>query len=154
MEFSSEQVIENIINVDPELKKLWDEMIVEDYGSVADYDKNKEDSVDMITIIDYIIESVETKKTTALQALFQEIEKGLVHGDEYTSELIAVSFLEGLQNAGRIREIDYHNVFHEWFQDETKRIYNGLIAIWEGRNGVAAIDEENRSPELEKGEEA
>ncbi len=140
----TEESQENKINVDQAIELLlssshgihscWNEFIQEEYGDK--YAENREDLIDIITIVDYIVGNLKEEKTDDFKSIFGAVEQILETGDDAARELMIVGIIEGLQNNCGLENIEYHTTFDKWLQPKTKKTWDGLIYLWESNDSI------------------
>lgn len=131
---SVERSMELITGCHHEVTSCWNEYLREEYN--GNYLENRDDMVDIITIVEFIVTRIKDSKPNGLKELFQAIEQVLDTGDGSSRELVVVGILEGLRNNCDIENIDYHNLFDNWFLQKTKKVWDGLIYFWESSDPV------------------
>lgn len=135
---------ENKINIDQAIEMLtssshgvnscWNAFIHEEYGN--EYAENREDLIDIITIVDYIVGKFKEGKTDDFNNFFSAVEEIVENGDDASRELILVGLIEGLQNNCGLENIDYHTTFNQWLKPKSQKIWDGLIYLWESSDSV------------------
>ncbi len=135
---------ENKINIDQAIEMLtssshgvnscWNAFIHEEYGN--EYAENREDLIDIITIVDYIVGKFKEGKTDDFNNFFSAVEEIVENGDDASRELILVGLIEGLQNNCGLENIDYHTTFNQWLKPKSQKIWDGLIYLWESSDTV------------------
>lgn len=135
---------ENKINIDQAIELLtssshginscWREFINEEYGDK--YAENRNDLVDIITMVDYIVGNLKEGKTSDFKGIFEAAEQILENGDDSARELVIVGLLEGLQNNCGLENLDYHSGFDQWLNPKTKKTWDGLIYLWESNDSM------------------
>ncbi|HCT30827.1 MAG TPA: hypothetical protein DIW31_08850 [Bacteroidales bacterium] len=140
----SEESQENKITVDQSIELLlssshgigscWNDFIQEEYGDK--YAENREDLIDIITIVDYIVSNLKEGKTDDFRSIFAAIEQILETGDDASRELMVVGIIEGLQNNCGLENIEYHTTFDQWLQPKAKKTWDGLIYLWESNDSI------------------
>jgi hypothetical protein len=135
---------ENKINIDQAIEMLtssshginscWNAFIHEEYGN--EYAENREDLIDIITIVDYIVGKFKEGKTDDFNNFFSAVEEIVENGDDASRELILVGLIEGLQNNCGLENIDYHTTFNQWLKPKTQKIWDGLIYLWESSDSM------------------
>jgi len=129
-----DQAIELLISSSHEINTCWSAFIHEEYNN--DYAENRNDLIDVITLVDYIVGKLKDEKTGDFKPFFEAVEQVLENGDESSKELIVVGILEGLQNNCGLENIDYHTGFDQWLMPSTKRVWDGLIYLWESNDSM------------------
>jgi hypothetical protein len=127
-----DQSIELLTSSSHEITSCWSSFIREEYGN--NYAESRDDLIDVITLVDYIVARLKEHKTDEFRAFFQAVEQVIDNGDESSKELIIVGLLEGLQNNCGMENIEYHHVFDTWFGTKSKRAWDGLIYLWESND--------------------
>lgn len=140
----TEESQENKINVDQAIELLlssshginscWTSFIKEEYGN--EYAENREDLIDVITLVDYIVGKLKEGDTDDFRSFFAAIEQILENGDDTARELMIVGIIEGLQNNCGLENIEYHTTFNQWLMPKTKKTWDGLIYLWESNDSV------------------
>jgi len=135
---------ENKINIDQAIELLtssshginscWSAFISEEYGD--NYAENRNDLVDIITMVDYIVGNLKEGKISDFKGIFEAAEQILEIGDDTAREFIIVGLLEGLQNNCGLENIDYHTGFDQWLNPKTKKTWDGLIYLWESNDSM------------------
>ena len=124
-----DEAIALIVNSNPELKAYWDNTIDEEYEGA--YEENRQDLIDIITVVDYILEKFRSNDTSDLHAIFANIEEAFQNPSTDTKELIVTGILEGLQNGCDMEQLDYRSGFDGWLGKKSKRAWEGLIYLHE-----------------------
>lgn len=127
-----DQSIELLISSSHEITSCWSTFIREEYGN--SYAESRDDLIDVITLVDYIVARLKEHKTDEFRTFFQAVEQVIDNGDESSKELIIVGLLEGLQNNCGMENIEYHHVFDTWLGTKSKRAWDGLIYLWESND--------------------
>ena len=122
-----DEAIALIVNSNPELKAYWDNTIDEEYE--GSYEENRQDLIDIITVVDYIIEKFRSDDTSDLSAIFANIEEAFQNPSTDAKELIVTGILEGLQNGCDMEQLDFRNGFDKWLGEKSKRAWDGLIYL-------------------------
>ena len=122
-----DEAINLIVNANSELKAYWENTIEEEYE--GSYAENRQDLVDIITVVDYIIEKYRSDDTGLLYELFDRIEQAFQNPSQDTKELIVTGILEGLQNGCDMEQLDFRNGFNKWLGAKSKRAWDGLIYL-------------------------
>ncbi len=140
----TEEIQESKITVDQAIEMLtasshginscWTSFIQDEYGN--DYAENREDLIDVITLVDYIVSKLKDGKTDEFKEFFLAIDKVLENGDDTARELMIVGIIEGLQNNCGLENIEYHTTFNQWLMPRTQKIWDGLIYLWESNDSV------------------
>jgi hypothetical protein len=135
---------ENKINVDQAIELLtssshgvsscWSAFVQEEYGN--DYPEKREDLIDMITLVDYIVGQLKAGTTDDFKEFFSAIEQVLEGGDDSAKELMVVGLIEGLQNNCGVENLDYHTAFNQWLQPKSQKVWDGLIYLWESSDSM------------------
>jgi|GEM_PF-2441818 len=122
-----DEAISLIINSNPELKAFWDNSIEEEYE--GSYAENREDLIDIITVVDYIIEKYKSNDTELLSTIFENIEKAFADPNIEAKELIVTGILEGIQNACDMEQLDFRGGFDSWLGAKSKKAWDGLVYL-------------------------
>lgn len=122
-----DEAIALIVNSNPELKAYWDNTIDEEYEGA--YDEKRQDLIDIITVVDYIIEKYRSNDTSDLHTLFANIEEAFQDPSSAAKELVVTGILEGLQNSCDMHQLDFRNGFDTWLGAKCKRAWDGLIYL-------------------------
>lgn len=131
---SIDQSIELLTSSSHGLNSCWNAFINEEYGD--NYAENRNDLVDIITMVDYIVGNLKEDKTSDFKGIFETVEQILEAGDDAARELVIVGLLEGLQNNCGLEKVDYHNGFDQWLNPKTKKTWDGLIYLWESNDSI------------------
>jgi hypothetical protein len=129
-----EQAIETLTGSSHGLNSCWTNFIQEEYGN--EYAEKKEDLIDIITVVDYIVNNLKEGKTHDFKDIFAAVENILENGDDVARELMVVGLVEGLQNNCGLENIDYHLTFNQWLMPKTQKIWEGLIYLWESNDSM------------------
>ncbi|NOU17627.1 MAG: hypothetical protein HOO91_08720 [Bacteroidales bacterium] len=129
-----DQAIELLISSSHGINSCWNAFINEEYGD--NYAENRNDLVDIITMVDYIVGNLKEGKTFDFKVIFEVAEQILETGDDTARELIIVGLLEGLQNNCGLENLDYHTGFDQWLKPKTKKTWDGLIYLWESNDSM------------------
>lgn len=129
-----DQAIELLTSSSHGLNSCWSAFIIEEYGD--NYAENRNDLVDIITMVDYIVGNLKEGKTSDFKVIFEVAEQILETGDDTARELIIVGLLEGLQNNCGLENLDYHSGFDQWLKPKTKKTWDGLIYLWESNDSM------------------
>lgn len=129
-----DQAIELVTTSSHGVSSCWNAFIHEEYGN--DYGENREDLIDVITIVDYIVNNLKEGKTDDFKNIFSAIEQVLETGDDAAKELMIVGVIEGLQNNCGLENIDYHHTFNQWLGPKSKKTWDGLIYLWESNDSM------------------
>jgi len=129
-----DQAIEIIINSTHSISQCWNEFIQEEYGN--DYAEKRDDLIDIITIVDYIVSKLKEEQTGDFERFFATVEQVLETGDEAARELAVVGILEGLQNNCGVEDVEYHTCFNQWLKPKSQKIWDGLIYLWESNDSI------------------
>jgi hypothetical protein len=129
-----DQAIGLLTSVSHDITACWNSFIKEEYNN--DYSEKKDDLVDVITLVDYIVEKLKEERTGDFKAFFEAVEQILENGDENAQELIVVGILEGLQNNCGLENINYHTGFNQWFKPLTQKAWDSLIYLWESNDSM------------------
>jgi hypothetical protein len=122
-----DEAITLIVNSNPELKAYWDNTIDEEYEGA--YEENRQDLIDIITVVDYIIEKYRSNDTSDLSTVFANIEEAFQNPSFDAKELIVTGIFEGLQNSCDMEQLDFRNGFDSWLGPKSKRAWEGLIYL-------------------------
>jgi hypothetical protein len=131
---SVDQAIEMLTTSSHEISSCWNDFIRDEYNN--DYAEKRDDLIDIITLVDYIVGNLKEGKTDDFKDFFAAVEQVLENGDDSAKELIIVGILEGLQNNCGLENIDYHTVFNRWLNPKTKKTWDGLIYLWESSDSM------------------
>lgn len=131
---SVDQAIELLTSSSRGLNSCWNAFIHEEYGN--EYAENRDDLIDIITIVDYIVGQLKDGKTEDFKDIFASVEQVLENSDESARELIIVGLIEGLQNNCGLENINYHTTFNQWLKPKSKKIWDGLIYLWESNDSM------------------
>lgn len=131
---SVDQAIELMTSSSHGINSCWNSFIKEEYGN--DYAENREDLIDVITIIDYIVGKLKDGQTDEFKSFFEAVEQVLVNGDDNARELIVVGIIEGLQNNCGLENLEYHTTFNHWLMPKTQKTWDGLIYLWESNDSM------------------
>ena len=134
-----DDAIEMIVGSNKELKAYWVNTIDEEYE--GSYDENRQDLIDIITVVDYIIEKYKCDDTANLPEIFANIEAALQDPTPETQELVVTGILEGLQNSCNMEQLDYHTGFNGWLGEKSKGYWDALIYVHES-NDPADVKED------------
>jgi len=129
---SVDQAIELLTSSSHGISSCWNAFIHEEYGN--DYAENREDLIDMITIVDFIVGELKECKTSEFKEFFAAVEQVLENGDDNARELIIVGLIEGLQNNCGLENLEYHTSFNQWLMPKTQKTWDGLIYLWESND--------------------
>jgi hypothetical protein len=129
-----DQAIELLISSSHGINSCWSAFINEEYGDK--YAENRNDLVDIITMVDYIVGNLKEGKTSDFKSIFEAAEQILETGDDTAREFIIVGLLEGLQNNCGLENLDYHSGFDQWLKPKTKKTWDGLIYLWESNDSM------------------
>lgn len=129
-----DQAIELIVNSTHSITECWNNFIREEYGN--DYAEKRDDLIDIITVVDYIVSNFKEGQTGDFERFFDAIEQVLETGDETAREFVVVGILEGLQNNCGVENIEYHTSFNQWLKPKSKKIWDGLIYLWESNDSI------------------
>jgi len=129
-----DQAIDQLVSSSHGINSCWTKFINEEYSN--EYAENRNDLVDMITLVDYIVGNLKVHKTDDFKNFFSAVEQVLENGDDTSRELIIVGILEGLQNNCGLENIDYHTIFDGWLKPKTKKTWDGLIYLWESNDSI------------------
>jgi len=140
------QAIELLLSSSHEINSCWNSFIHEEYGN--DYAENREDLIDIITLVDYIVGKLKEEKTDEFKAFFSAIEQVLENGDDAAIELMIVGLIEGLQNNCGLENIEYHTTFDQWLLPKTKKTWDGLIYLWESNDSMEEKQEKLKDYKL------
>lgn len=127
-----DDAIEMIVGSNKELKAFWVNSISEEYE--GDYEENRQDLIDIITVVDYIIEKYKSNDTELLPDLFLNIERALANPTDDTRELVVTGILEGLQNGCNMEQLDYYTGFDAWLGELSKKYWDSIIYIQESND--------------------
>lgn len=131
---SVDKAIELLTTCSHEISACWNTFLKEEYPS--DYAENRNDLVDVITLVDYIVGKLKEDRSDDFRVFFETVEQVLETGDDNAKELIIVGILEGLQNNCGLENLEYHNGFDKWLQPQTKKAWDGLIYLWESNDSI------------------
>ncbi|MHC1703012.1 MAG: hypothetical protein AB9846_03790 [Tenuifilaceae bacterium] len=134
VKMSVDQAIELLTSSSHEINSCWNAFIHEEYGN--DYADNRDDLIDVITLVDYIVGNFKQGKTNDFKSFFAAVEEILEKGDDSSKELIIVGLLEGLQNNCGLENLDYHHAFDGWLGTKSKKAWDGLIYLWESNDSI------------------
>ena len=129
-----DQALELITTCHHEVTTCWNEYIREEYD--MSYDDSRDDMVDIITIVEFIVSRLRDNQTNGLKELFASIEQAIETGDSNVKELILVGIIEGLRNNCDIENLDYHTLFNGWFNPKTQKLWDGMIYFWESPDPI------------------
>lgn len=129
-----DQAIELLTSSSHGISSCWNAFIHEEYGN--DYAENREDLIDIITIVDYIVGELKEGKTSEFKEFFAAVEQVLENGDDNARELIIVGLIEGLQNNCGLENLEYHTSFNQWLMPRTQKTWDGLIYLWESNDSM------------------
>jgi len=129
-----DQAIELIVTSSHSISKCWNDFLLEEYGN--SYAENRDDLIDIITIVDYIVSKLKDEETVDFEGFFTAIEQVIETGDEASRELVTVGVLEGLQNNCGLENIEYHTCFDQWLKPKSKKLWDGLIYLWESNDSI------------------
>lgn len=129
-----DQAIELLLSSSHGINACWSAFIQEEYGD--NYAENREDLIDIITIVDYIVGKLKEGKTDDFKSFFSAIEQILENGDDAARELMIVGIIEGLQNNCGLENIEYHTTFNQWLMPKTQKTWDGLIYLWESNDSM------------------
>lgn len=134
-----DEAINLIVNANSEIKAYWENSIEEEYEGT--YAENRQDLIDIITVVDYIVEKYRSDDTGLLYELFDRIEQAFQNPSSDTKELIVTGILEGIQNSCNMEQLDYHKGFNPWLGPKSKRAWDGLIYLHESNDPIDVKDE-------------
>lgn len=129
-----DQAIDLLTASSHDINSCWNAFVKEEYGN--NYAENRDDLIDIITLVDYIVGKLKEGKTNDFKAFFSSVEQVLENGDDSSKELIIVGLLEGLQNNCGLENIPYHTAFDTWLCPKTKKSWDGLIYLWESNDSM------------------
>jgi hypothetical protein len=129
-----DQAIELLTTCSHEINACWNSFIKEEYNN--DYAEKRDDLIDIITVVDYIVGKYKEERTEDFRVIFDAVEQVLETGDDTSKELIIVGILEGLQNNCGLENLNYHNGFDNWLKPLSKRAWDGLIYLWESNDSM------------------
>lgn len=122
-----DEAINLITNANSEIKAYWENTIEEEYEGT--YQENRQDLIDIITVVDYIIEKYRSDDTGLLYELFDRIEQAFQNPSQDTKELIVTGIFEGIQNGCDMEQLDFKHGFDTWLGPKSKRAWEGLIYL-------------------------
>jgi len=129
-----DQAIELLTSSSHDISSCWNDFIHEEYNN--DYAEKRDDLIDIITVVDYIVGKLKEGNTGDFKNFFGAIEQVLENGDDSAKELVIVGILEGLQNNCGLENIDYHCCFNSWLNPKTRKTWDGLIYLWESNDSM------------------
>lgn len=129
-----DQAIELLLSSSHGINSCWHSFLLEEYGN--DYAEKREDLIDVITFVDYIVGNLKDDKTDDFKNFFAAIEQVLENGDDDAKELMIVGIIEGLQNNCGLENIEYHTQFNKWLMPKTQKTWDGLIYLWESNDSM------------------
>ncbi len=131
---SVDQAIELLTSSSHGIASCWNAFIHEEYGN--DYTEKREDLIDMITLVDYIVGKLKEGRTDDFKGFFSAVDQVLEEGDDTAKELMIVGLLEGLQNNCGLENLDYHTTFNQWLKPRSQKVWDGLIYLWESNDSM------------------
>jgi hypothetical protein len=131
---SVDQAIELLTTSTHSISSCWNTFIQEEYND--DYPEKRDDLIDIITIVDYLVGKFKEDKTEDFKPFFEAVDQVLENGDESARELIVVGILEGLQNNCGLENLNYHTGFNQWLKPRAQKIWDGLIYLWESNDSI------------------
>jgi hypothetical protein len=131
---NSDQAIELLTSSSHNINSCWNDFIQEEYGN--NYLENREDLIDIITLVDYVVTKFKEGKTDDFKNFFTAVETVLETGDDTARELMIVGLIEGLQNNCGLENISYHTSFNQWLMPLTRKVWDGLIYLWESNDSI------------------
>ena len=123
-----ENVFQKLVTSDINLKKYYDEYMLEEYqGDLTE----RLPYYDIARVGDFIRKQYWSHQIENFETLFNNIEEILQSCDQNVAELIVIGLFEQLQSTYP-EEIDYYIAFNKWLKPLSKKDWDELIDFWEG----------------------
>ncbi|UTW60822.1 hypothetical protein KFE98_12385 [bacterium SCSIO 12741] len=121
-----EAVFQKLVSNWVELANFYQKEVTYDYEAPSD----RLPYVEMGDIARFIVDKKKSDNTEHFIPFFENVEELMIHGDQYTRELMVVGLFEGIQNRGG-SQIDYYRSFDKWLKPESLKAWRKLIEFWE-----------------------
>ncbi len=143
MTIKSNQVIELLLEACPSFKDAWATIEHENI-----YDNDRLHYMDASDFLRHLATLQLAGTTDEFPAIFDLIERLVVEGDRYVSNLAVIGYLEGLQMATiSAFGLDPEVVFRPWFRPVSEAWWRRLNRFWGGEHSALRVSNAQISAE-------
>jgi hypothetical protein len=111
----------------PDLREVWKKYLEEEYGNSKEPDFSY---LDISVINRFVVDKFKNSQTKGFDEFWKNVELLINNGDSFTSELMVIGLIEGVQNVCGNSNLNYQTGFDNWIQPATKKAWNDLIEFW------------------------
>jgi len=126
---TAEQVPALVLDAMPSLSAEWDD--VGDQNADSDSPGGRLGYLDAAWVIGHLADRLKAGDTGEFNAVFDVIERLIVEGDPYVSELGVIGYLEGLQmQTVTSRGVD-PDAFRPWLRPKSSECWEAINRFWQ-----------------------
>ncbi|MBK0403240.1 hypothetical protein I5M27_09605 [Adhaeribacter sp. BT258] len=124
----SRKAFEILVKSIPGMEESWKEYVKKEYKNGEQPEFNY---LDISEINSIIIEKFKNDQTVGFDQFWSEVDYLINNGDSFTSELMIIGLIEGIQNKAGWEKLNYYSGFDKWLKPTTKKAWDDLIDFWE-----------------------